>query len=468
MAPSPVESFNPLTLEPGSIAYVAARLALWGRRAPQGMARVEFDSEYSRQAVAADVQSRLAEADILFHEIKLPLFTPAPQIVLYLKEQFAALPPGVVSISGWATAFPPDIPLEDSLRVLNYNRENMAQYPLCQIWWLTRPFADTVIRTIPDLNSWFIVRLDLKETIVCSSNQLNLRLTSPVRSSTKEIINVEEAHEHSKIYVTRLHKALKSDETASALVRLAYAALGPLYHAQLKIETSRLAQMLLDEIIAELRSRKAYQDYNREAFSKIITWQSILGSHHYSEFSTISYLGFIYDVAEQASEAEAFYKFTFDNNIKSRVEGHAIVDTGRENLVSLLRRQKRYDEAAAYSKYLIAFEKTRKKPVDVILANNLHDLAKTYCLQEKYADAEALLIQALSIQQKQYGKNNPYLTWVLSDLANLYKMLGRMEEANTYQVRVDAISTSPEQNQDVPQSVSINQPETQPAPSETA
>ncbi len=226
--------------------------------------------------------------------------------------------------------------------------------------------------------------------------------------------------------------------------------------------------MLLDEIIAELRSRKAYQDYNREAFSKIITWQSILGSHHYSEFSTISYLGFIYDVAEQASEAEAFYKFTFDNNIKSRVEGHAIVDTGRENLVSLLRRQKRYDEAAAYSKYLIAFEKTRKKPVDVILASNLHDLAKTYCLQEKYADAEALLIQALSIQQKQYGKNNPYLTWVLSDLANLYKMLGRMEEANTYQVRVDAISTSPEQNQDVPQSVSINQPETQPAPSETA
>src|ERR1700709_989575 len=103
-----VEPTDALLPASGSISDIAARLALWGRRAPHGLARVEFDSDFSRQKVVEQLPAILSEADIPFYEIALPQNTPAADIVSYLKDQFALLPHSVVSITGWATAFPSD------------------------------------------------------------------------------------------------------------------------------------------------------------------------------------------------------------------------------------------------------------------------------------------------------------------------------------------------------------------------
>ncbi len=440
MAKSPVELSEAAAPEPGSIAYVATRLALWGRRAPKGLARVEYDSEFSRQAVVSALQMRLADANIPFSEIKLPLFTPAPQIVLYLKEQFAALPPGVVSVSDWATAFPPDVPLEDSLRVLNYNRENVTQYPLCQIWWLTRPFADTFIRSIPDLNSWFIVRLDLTEAIVQPFEKANLRIPLPQLLPSEEAVEVETARTNSADYVARLHKAVQSHEGAPVCILLANTAVGELYNAKLVQEASELAEALLETTITVARSFELYKHYSREAFNNISTWETVVGAQCYYAHASFDDLAFLYNIAGRTSVAEEFYKTILTKGMSELGAHNLLIYYRLTQLASLLRKQERYEEAASYYKSMISKPNKGVFSSYLMLANESNDLAEIYCLQGKYAEAEATLIKALATQKTKLGTNAPQEFMLLVNLANLYKTLGRMEEVDMYQARIDAIS----------------------------
>jgi len=428
-----VELSDAAVPQPGSIPDVAARLALWGARAPQGLARVEFDSEFSRQAVADDVRARLAAAGIPFHEVKLPLFTPAPQVVLYLKEQLAARPPGVVSISGWATAFPADVPLEDSLRILNYNRENIAQYPLCQIWWLTRPFADTFIRSIPDLNSWFIVRLDLKEAVVQSCEEASQRMATSTTIMFPSVNEILVAHKYSEDFVYRLHKAIQNRERASILIMLARAAVVQLHNVHSKQEALELANTLLEDIAMALRLQKPYQNLDQTALNTVNRWQPVLGFQDFSAPSVISDLAFLYEIAGKTSEAEVFYKKAFDENILELGEEHPLVNFALESLALLLRKQQRYEEAASYLKHVVSKMEKETNVNRLFLGDRLYDLAEVYVLQGKYVEAEAMFMKILAIQKTYLGADAPHLFWVLSDLADIYKTLGRVEEAQQYE-----------------------------------
>ena len=71
--------------------------------------------------------------------------------------------PGIVSITGFATACP-DSSRAEFLGALTFNRENITEFSHRQIWWMTADFADAFIHTVPDLDSWFDLRLQLRET----------------------------------------------------------------------------------------------------------------------------------------------------------------------------------------------------------------------------------------------------------------------------------------------------------------
>jgi len=89
----------------------------------------------------------------------------ALEVVRSLRDSLRELSPGVVSVSGFATAFSDELSLVDSLRVLNAYREVVALFPLRQVWWLTRPLVDMFLHVAPDLESWFMVRLELTEIV---------------------------------------------------------------------------------------------------------------------------------------------------------------------------------------------------------------------------------------------------------------------------------------------------------------
>ncbi len=232
----------------GSIEDIVARLTLWGRRAPKGLARVEFDSEFARKRVVNGLRLALAEAGIPFHEIELPARTPASRSVLDLVERLTALASGVVSISGFATAFPDDIPLEDSLRIFNFNRENLARPAVCQIWWMPTSFAEHFIRAVPDLNSWFMVRLRLTE-VVPPPFETQPTLEQPGRLT----VNIEDARKRATNLVARFEQALAVGTPLNEIRRnLLIPAVNVLREARAEREAQEL-ERTLNRKLAEAR-----------------------------------------------------------------------------------------------------------------------------------------------------------------------------------------------------------------------
>ncbi|MCA2939128.1 MAG: tetratricopeptide repeat protein [Microcystis sp. M113S1] len=165
-----VNQTNQSELEPGTIAHTAARLLLWGRRPSRGLARVEFYDEFSRQQVVRELENKLQEQGIIFHKIVLPRWEKPSFVLNFLLTQLAELESGVVSITGFETAFSSDVSLVDALQLINFNRENLARFNLRQIWWMTHDFTNKVIRFMPDLNSWFFLRLSLTENSTQATN----------------------------------------------------------------------------------------------------------------------------------------------------------------------------------------------------------------------------------------------------------------------------------------------------------
>ncbi|MCA2632590.1 MAG: tetratricopeptide repeat protein [Microcystis sp. M20BS1] len=164
-----VNQTNRSELEPGTISHTAARLLLWGRRPSRGLARVEFYDDFSRQQVVRELENKLQEQGIIFHKIVLPRWEKPSFVLNFLLTQLAELESGVVSITGFETAFS-NASLVDALQLINFNRENLARFNLRQIWWMNHDFTNKVIRYMPDLNSWFFLRLFLTENSTQATN----------------------------------------------------------------------------------------------------------------------------------------------------------------------------------------------------------------------------------------------------------------------------------------------------------
>ena len=197
----------------GTIADTHARLRLWCRREPKGLARVEFSSEFARQRVVNQLCSSLEELDIPFHEITLPLWEQPATILHVLLEQLNQLEAGVVSITGFATAFSQDTPQVDAFSVINFNREALAAPPLRQIWWMTRSFTDMALHAMPDLNSWFTLRLFLTEDVVQDE-----RLQIPIFGEETSV-NIDDARRRAKNLVERFEQAKAAGQPSEELLK---------------------------------------------------------------------------------------------------------------------------------------------------------------------------------------------------------------------------------------------------------
>ncbi|MEM9540454.1 MAG: tetratricopeptide repeat protein [Cyanobacteria bacterium P01_E01_bin.42] len=145
----------------GTIDNAVARLSLWCRRETKGLARVSFSSEFARLQVEERLEFSLREGGIPFHNIDFPRWENPSVVFRFLLESLEAIDTGVVSVTGWATAIAREIPLSEGLRAINFNRESLVRPGLRQIWWMPRSFATEAIRVMPDLSSWFILRLSI-------------------------------------------------------------------------------------------------------------------------------------------------------------------------------------------------------------------------------------------------------------------------------------------------------------------
>lgn len=401
----------------GSVADVAARLALWGRRAAKGLARVEFLSDFSRQAVVTELRTALPQT-LPLYEIELPFQQLPLDVVRFLLDRLRDLPAGIVSVTGFATAFSADYPLEDALRVLNFHREELAKFPLCQIWWMTSPFTDAFLRSIPDLDSWFLVRLNLSEVILDESVEL---LSTAMRDLP---FTSDKARKQSATYVTRFEKAVKDNAPAEDLINLAFISTQTLAIAKLDGEEKQLAQRLLDRMIPTLQVEEVIEENtivikpNRSSVS--IPHLSSLSR----KFDTLAHL---YESAGKIGEAEKFYQVALEMDLNSH-NNFIRLSSAFRSIIGFYVRFFRFSEAEIRCKHWIEIAERMWAQDTIFTLLPMSVLFEIYLHGEKHKEAEQIFYRICS-QARSATFDVSLKNSLRENIIWFYKRLGRYAEA---------------------------------------
>lgn len=381
----------------GSIADISARLLLWSKQAVQGLARVEFSSEFSRQQVLTLLRAGLEQERIPFAEVQLPTYAEPMEVVDDLLAQLDRQASGVVSIHGFSTAFRAGIPLEEAMYALNFNRERFAERPLRQIWWMTPAFYDAAQFAMPDLMSWFNPRLRLTEAVVVEPQDLM------VAESTT---NIDDVRQRVAYLIQRFEQGQRAGASAADLLKF------------------NLLPAL--EALAEVKAQKELQDLTSQ-FEGFLSQIPALDSPDLA--TSLERLGQLYQTQGRYGEAEPLLQKALKSRFKLCGEDHLDYAASLNNLAELYRVQGRYSEAESlYARSLKIAE--RQLGVDHHnVAKSLNNLATLYTFQGRYSEAESLYIRSLGIRERQLGGDHSDVANSLNNLAALYTSQGRYNEA---------------------------------------
>jgi len=406
-----VEASNALPPTVGSIVDTTQRLRLWAGRSGSGLARVEYSSEFARQRVMQSLKAALLERSIPLHELVLPTHQDPVALITYLLKELSQLERGVVSITGFATAFSGQTPLPDALRIVNFNRERLVHLPLRQIWWMTPVFLQTAIHALPDLNRWFMLQLQLTEAVLDESTSLSLSLT------TESTANIDDARQRSGYLMREFNQARTAGASTEELI------------------TTYLLPAL--EALADVGAQKQLHDLTTQ-------FEGLLGQLKYSDSpdlaTSLNRLANLYANQGRYSQAQPLYTRALDIRERQLGADHPDVGSSLNNLANLYKSQGRYAEAEPLYRRALASGEQQLGADHPAVATTLNNLAELYRVQGRYAEAEPLYRRALASGEQQLGADHPAVATTLNNLAGLYKSQGRYAEAEPLYLRALAIS----------------------------
>jgi tetratricopeptide (TPR) repeat protein len=442
-------------LRSGTTAYAVARLARWGQLASDGLARVEFVNGFTRQHVVAALRDCLQEVGVPLHEVVLSSTGSAEEIVDDLVRQLRNLEPGVISLSGFETAFPDDGRRVDSVRILNANRERLALHPLRQIWWMTPAFTQFFLQAAPDLDSWFMLRLSVEEAVSTPPETLERIEETPVPP-----VSLRVARRRATSLVRRFRKALGAGASIGPLLELVSSAVSVLHEAGAEAQASELLSSLLDEMSEEGRgveqlltepaedSREAleraralhllarrYVLYGRYAEAEPLLRhaqtlrEAVLGSEHPDTARSLNDLALTCVYRGRYAEAELLYQRALAIREAALGPSHPETAASLNNLAALYLRQGRLAEVEAMLRRALATDEAAYGPGHPYVATDLNNLAQLCQRQGRPEEAEPLYQRALSISEKTLGPEHPDTATSLNNLAALYEIQGRVAEA---------------------------------------
>jgi tetratricopeptide (TPR) repeat protein len=397
--------------ESGSITDTRNRLLLWAGRPVGSLIRAEFSSEFSRQRVIDELHNTLADRGIPFHELVLSVQQEPVDVVRQILAQIDILPTGVLSVTGFSSAFTNKVPLADAMRVLNYNRDKIVANSLCQIWWMTPAFANMSLFAMPDITSWFIA-------------QLNLTESPPIKEVEPKSIhiddgiyaNIDDARRRSQNLLQRMQVAQKAGVDDSEL-----------------LETYLIPAL---EILAEVGAQKDLHDLS-------LQFEGILGQLKLPTSTnlaiTLTKIAGLYKDQGRYAEAEPLLLRSLAISEEQLGANHPDTATGMNNLATLYRAMGRYAEAEPLLLRSLVISEEQLGINHPYTAINMNNLAELYRLMGKYSEAELLHIRSLSIREEQLGANDPSTAASLNNLASLYESMGRYSEAEALYLRSLAI-----------------------------
>jgi tetratricopeptide (TPR) repeat protein len=440
-----VEPSSTDDLQYGSINDITKRLLIWGKRPGMGLTRVEFSSEFARQEVLRQLQAELAQLKVSFKDIVLPTYQQPAVLAEILEQELDQCESGVVSISGFATAFSPNISLAEAMYSLNIRRERLAQRPLRQIWWMTPVFYETALHAMPDLMSWFNLRLELTES---------LKVESPFQPESESTVNIDDARRRSLHLIQRFEQALKAGGDSEELLRLyllpaleALAEVGA--QKDLRDLTTRFEGYLshlkaADSLeLAESLGRLGMLYYDQGRYLEaepllqkaLVLNKQLLGPEHPKVANSLNNLAGLYESQGRYSEAESLYLQSLEIIERQLGLDHPSFAASLNNLAGLYESQGRYSEAELL--YLQSL-KIIQRQLDIDHPNfaaSLNNLAGFYESQGRYSEAELLYLQSLEIIDRQLGVDHPNFATCLNNLAKFYSSQGYYSAAEPLYLR---------------------------------
>jgi tetratricopeptide (TPR) repeat protein len=431
-------------VEPSSVDDVCQRLLLWGNREGGGLARVEYSSEFDRQRVVQRLRGELEQTGIVWTDIQLELHPPceATEVVEFLLKQLSEVSEGVVSVTGFATAFETGTSLTDSLRVVNFNREALIALPLRQLWWMTPVLLQTSLHAMPDLHGWFRPHLQLSPQIINKGGDSSTLFDRGVEQNRG--VNFEDARQRSHNLLTQFNAARQAGAAdQDLLMTYLLPALESLAEvgAQLQLQDLTLQfEGLLGEIkeidrpemVTSLgRLGNLYKAQGRYAEAEPLLLKALKLSKQKQTNTAFSLnnLATLYESQGRYPEAEPLYLQALEIKKNELGDRHPSTATSLNNLAALYRSQGRYPEAEPLYIQALEIHKTELGDRHPSTATSLNNLAALYKSQGRYPEAEPLYIQALEIKKTELGDRHPSTATSLNNLAELYRSQGRYPEA---------------------------------------
>jgi tetratricopeptide (TPR) repeat protein len=441
--------------ETGSIVDIQNRLILWANRSHQGLARVEFASEFSRQQVVQAVRSAVTAQGLGFDEIVLPSQSDPEFVVSTLIDRLALQPPGVVSITGFSTAFDRQTSLAEALRIVNYNRDRYIVSGVKQIWWMTPALMQIAIHAMPDLNSWFAPRLQLTEAI--RANQ-STEIETALYFARSSYANMADTHRRVENLLQRFHQAqaahLPDEELLANYLLPALESLEEVGAQQelrdltlqfegllgrLKVNDSPDVVTSLDRLAGLYYHQGRYNDAEPLYLRALVINEQQLGADHPNTATSLNNLASLYELIGRYSDAEPLYVRALVISEQQLGANHPDTAISLNNLAELYREIGRYSDAEPLYIRALAINEQQPGANHPAVATSLNNLALLYGSIGRYSDAEPLYVRALAIREQQLGANHPDTAISLNNLAGLYQSIDRYIDAEPLYVRALAI-----------------------------
>jgi tetratricopeptide (TPR) repeat protein len=434
------------TRELGSIAETVARLVLWGSRPQRGFARVEYHSEFARSEADRHLGEALRNQGIPNHQIALLVGRRPIDVMRTLLESLEPLEPAVVSIKGFAAAVPLGLRRE-FLGLLTLNRERLAACNHRQVWWMTPDFVDAFIHTVPDLDSWFMVRLTLTEEFTPPTEGPHLFEASGRDGSRYRL---DEALRRATSLVERFQRAKEVGAKPAELLDLAAWAADAIVEVGAPILTRALSDQLIAEptallpasgpdaslTIAKLNSlARLLHEQGRMMEADPFIRQALAIARHIDHLDhpeiarELNNLAGLLQATNRLGEAEPLIRRALAIDEKNFGPEHSEVAGDLNNLVVVLEATNRLGEAEPLIRRALAIDEESLGPDHPEVASDLNNLGVLLKNMNRLDEAEPLYRRALMIDERSYGPSHSIDARDLDNLAVLFRLANRRDEA---------------------------------------
>jgi tetratricopeptide (TPR) repeat protein len=360
----------------GSVEEIVARIKLWCKHGHQGLARIEWDFVFPRQQVISKLSVDRQVVEIVFPSSGSP-FENVEALLVQLSDLRAD---SVVSITGIEGLVSDAHARLETLGALSFRREELSALPFKQIWWIPTHLSSQIILAVPDLDSWFQLKLYLSEA-------------PPVDLERSELLDDAEVD-----------------------------------HSFTLSEARALANRFLKYSVVARRDQSAPLEQ---------IW-SVLAKPAYSALTNVGLIADAHQVLDAFSEIVSLPKH--EARIANVEESDPDLPKAIDEFALALSSIGDYSQAQRWQELMLARSRSIWGEDDPRTLTAMNNLASTLDDQGHLLEAQALQERVLAVTQRIMGEDHPRTLTAMGNLASTLRLKGDLSTAQTLQERVLSMS----------------------------